>query len=51
MGRDPREVIAAFRIPGSWELESQAILSRYGVEFFDRNADLDRVVEVIRCRS
>jgi succinyl-CoA synthetase beta subunit/citryl-CoA synthetase large subunit len=51
MGRDPREVIAAFRIPGSWELESQAILSRYGVAFFDRDADLDRVVEAIRCRS
>jgi succinyl-CoA synthetase beta subunit/citryl-CoA synthetase large subunit len=50
-GREPREVIVAFRIPGSWEEEGKAILHHYGVPFFDRDADLDQVVEAIRCRS
>ncbi len=48
LGRDPREVIAVFRIPGSWEREGQAILKHYGVRFFGRETALDQVIEAIR---
>lgn len=48
LGRDPREVIAVFRIPGSWEGEGQAILKHYGVRYFGRETTLDQVVEAIR---
>jgi succinyl-CoA synthetase beta subunit len=51
LGREPREAIAAFRIPGSWEEEGKAILRHYGVEFFDRDASIDQVVEAIRWQS
>jgi succinyl-CoA synthetase beta subunit/citryl-CoA synthetase large subunit len=47
LGRDPREVIAVFRIPGSWEGEGQAILDHYGVRYFGRETTLDQVVEAI----
>jgi succinyl-CoA synthetase beta subunit/citryl-CoA synthetase large subunit len=47
-GRDPRATIAAFRIPGSWEDEGQAILRHYGVPFFGRETSIDQVVEAIR---
>jgi succinyl-CoA synthetase beta subunit/citryl-CoA synthetase large subunit len=50
-GRDPREAIAAFRIPGSWESEGEAILRHYGVPFFGRDTSIDQVVETIKCRS
>jgi succinyl-CoA synthetase beta subunit/citryl-CoA synthetase large subunit len=48
LGRNPAEVIAAFRIPGSWEDEGQAILNHYGVPFFGRETSIDQVVEAIR---
>lgn len=48
LGRDPREVIAVFRVPGSWEGEGQAILDHYGVRYFGRETTLDQVVEAIR---
>jgi succinyl-CoA synthetase beta subunit/citryl-CoA synthetase large subunit len=39
-GRDPREAIAVFRIPGSWEEEGRKILRRYGVEHCDRSVSM-----------
>jgi succinyl-CoA synthetase beta subunit/citryl-CoA synthetase large subunit len=39
-GRDPRDAIAIFRIPGSWEQEGFKILRRYGVEYCDRSVSL-----------
>lgn len=47
LGRDPQKVIAAFRVPGSWEEEGQAILRHYGVPFFGRETSIDQVVEAI----
>jgi len=49
-GREPREVIAAFRIPGSWEAEGQAILRHYNVPSFGRETSIDQVVDAIRCQ-
>ena len=39
-GRDPRDAIAIFRIPGSWEQEGFEILRRYGVEYCDRSVSM-----------
>lgn len=50
-GREPEEVIAAFRIPGSWEEEGQAILRHYHVRSFGRETSIDQVVDAIRCPS
>ena len=47
LGRVPREAITAFRIPGSWEEEGQAILRHYGIPFYDRNATFNQVVQAI----
>ncbi len=47
MGRTPSEVIAAFRIPGSWEDESRAILAHYGVRHFGRETSLDQTIESV----
>lgn len=41
MGRDPRDTIAIFRIPGAWEEEGFKILERYGVEYCDRTTSID----------
>jgi len=51
LGREPADVIAAFRVPGSWEDEGQAILRHYGVPFFGRETSLDQVVEAIKWPS
>jgi succinyl-CoA synthetase beta subunit/citryl-CoA synthetase large subunit len=51
LGREPRQVIAAFRVPGSWEDEGQAILRHYSVPFFGRETSLDQVVEAIKWPS
>jgi len=51
LGREPREVIAAFRIPGSWETEGQAVLKHYGVPFFGRTTTIDQAIEAIEWRS
>lgn len=48
LGRDPRATLVAFRIPGSWEDEGQAILRHYGVPFFGRETSIDQVVEAIQ---
>ncbi|MEZ4216188.1 MAG: ATP-grasp domain-containing protein [Myxococcota bacterium] len=40
MGKDPSEVIAIFRIPGSWEDEGFKILAKYGVEYCDRGVSM-----------
>lgn len=47
MGQTPSEVIAAFRIPGSWEDESRAILLHYGVPHFGRETSLDQTIESV----
>jgi succinyl-CoA synthetase beta subunit/citryl-CoA synthetase large subunit len=46
-GHHPREVIRAFRIPGSWEDEGYAILDHYGVPYFGREFSIDQVVASI----
>ena len=48
LGREPREAIAAFRIPGSWEAEGQDILRHYGVAAYGRETSIDQVVDAIR---
>ncbi len=40
-GKEPRETIAVFRIPGAWEEEGYKILRRYGVEYCDRTVSID----------
>lgn len=45
LGQDPAEVIAAFRVPGSWEDEGRIILEHYGVRAFGREVSLDRVAQ------
>jgi succinyl-CoA synthetase beta subunit/citryl-CoA synthetase large subunit len=47
-GRDPKEVIVAFRVPGSWEAEGRKILEYYGIPYYGRDTSLDQVVETIR---
>ena len=39
-GKDPKDVIAIFRIPGSWEDEGFKILAKYGVEYCDRSVSM-----------
>ena len=39
-GRDPRDTIAIFRIPGSWEDEGFKILRKYGEEYCDRSVSM-----------
>ena len=51
LGRAPKDVIAAFRIPGSWETEGQAVLKHYGVPFFGRTTTINQVIEAIEWRS
>lgn len=46
--RDPADVIAAFRIPGSWEDEGAKLLDRYGVRHFGRETTIEGVVEHIK---
>ncbi len=41
LGLDPKEVIAVFRIPGSWEEEGVKILKRYGIPYCDRTVSID----------
>jgi succinyl-CoA synthetase beta subunit len=51
MGKEPPKVIAAFRVPGSWEDEGKSILNYYGVPYFGRETSIDQVVEAIKCQS
>jgi succinyl-CoA synthetase beta subunit/citryl-CoA synthetase large subunit len=39
-GRDPKDVIAIFRIPGAWEDEGFKILRKYGVDYCDRSVSM-----------
>ncbi len=39
-GKDPKKVIAIFRIPGAWEDEGFKILQKYGVEYCDRSVSM-----------
>jgi succinyl-CoA synthetase beta subunit/citryl-CoA synthetase large subunit len=39
-GKDPKDVIAIFRIPGAWEDEGFKILEKYGVEYCDRSVSM-----------
>ncbi len=39
-GKRPSDVIAIFRIPGSWEEEGFKILRKYGVEYCDRSVSM-----------
>jgi succinyl-CoA synthetase beta subunit/citryl-CoA synthetase large subunit len=40
-GKDPKDVIAIFRIPGAWEGEGFKILQKYGVDYCDRSVSMD----------
>jgi succinyl-CoA synthetase beta subunit/citryl-CoA synthetase large subunit len=44
--RSPRETIAVFRIPGSWEPEAKAILADAGVEALGREISLDTAAKM-----
>jgi len=39
-GKDPKDVIAIFRIPGAWEDEGFKILKKYGVDYCDRSVSM-----------
>jgi succinyl-CoA synthetase beta subunit/citryl-CoA synthetase large subunit len=39
-GKDPKDVIAIFRIPGAWENEGFKILRKYGVDYCDRSVSM-----------
>ncbi len=39
-GFEPKDKIAIFRIPGSWEEEGFNILDKYGVEYVDRSVSM-----------
>ena len=39
-GKDPKDVIAIFRIPGAWEDEGFKILRKYGVDYCDRSVSM-----------
>jgi succinyl-CoA synthetase beta subunit/citryl-CoA synthetase large subunit len=39
-GKQPKDVIAIFRIPGSWEEEGFKILRKYGVDYCDRSVSM-----------
>ena len=39
-GRDPKDTIAIFRIPGAWEDDGFKILRKYGVEYCDRTVSM-----------
>ena len=47
LGRVPKEVITAFRVPGSWEDESKHILEHYEILYFGRESTIDNVVDAI----
>ncbi len=51
LGLDPRDVLAVFRIPGSWEAEGIKILRHYGVPFCDRTVSLDEAARLAVERS
>jgi succinyl-CoA synthetase beta subunit/citryl-CoA synthetase large subunit len=39
-GKDPKDAIAIFRIPGAWEEEGFKILAKYGIEYCDRSVSM-----------
>ena len=45
-GREPRDVIAVFRVPGSGEEECLKILTHYGVPFSGREVAIDEAVRM-----
>ena len=47
MDQNPSDVIAVFRVPGSWEEESRAILTHYGIPHFGRETSLDQTIESV----
>jgi succinyl-CoA synthetase beta subunit len=46
-GLQPADVLAAFRVPGSWEEEGFKILAHYDVRYFGRETSIEQVVESI----
>ncbi len=54
-GRDPRETLAVFRVPGAGEAESRALLAAYGIEALGREVSIDqaarRAVERLGVRA
>jgi len=40
-GRNPSETLSVFRVPGAWEEEGFKILSKYGVDYYDRTVSID----------
>jgi hypothetical protein len=50
-GREPREVISVFRIPGSWEAEARAALAAVGVTALGRDCSIDEAARLAVERS
>ena len=51
MGKEPADVVAVFRIPGSWEEEGRALLNHYGIPLLGREVSIPQAVEAILWRS
>ncbi len=51
LGCVPKEVIAVFRVPGSWEDECRHILEQHEIAHLGRESAIDNVVNTIRCPS
>lgn len=47
LGREPQDVVAVFRVPGSWETEGQAVLRRYGMRAYGRETTIDAAIEAM----
>jgi succinyl-CoA synthetase beta subunit/citryl-CoA synthetase large subunit len=47
LGHEPKDVIAAFRVPGSWEDEGEKLLRHYGIRFYGRETAIEQVIEQI----
>jgi len=52
-GKDPKDVLAIFRIPGAWEGEGFKILAKYGVDYCDRSVSMYEAAgkAVVKLRS
>lgn len=45
-GRQPRETISVFRVPGAWEQESRELLGDYGIEALGREVGIDEAARI-----
>jgi succinyl-CoA synthetase beta subunit len=45
LGKDPKEVITVFRVPGAWEADAVKILKKYDIEYCDRTVSLSEAAK------